>query len=319
MNKVKISFLILLFAAAICTNCSKEEDRESMIIEGLTLKNFPVMDGSTSTDPLVRLVACKLFGYKYKWEQEGDNVTWSLSTGLSKKFVEQHLKCSQTHNAFINLINNEADMILSARTMSSDEKAYAIEAGISLIETPIALDALVFINNSTNPVQSLTHEQLQDIYTGRIKNWQELGWYDMLITPYVRNKNSGSQELMETMVMTDPITDAALDYYYNENHVISGMAPVFSEVSLNNGGIGYTIYYYKENIVRNWWGVNTLAINGVIPNKETIKDREYPFTAEVYVIIRSDLDKSSMAYKIYEFLQTPSGKDMINESGYVAN
>jgi phosphate transport system substrate-binding protein len=286
------------------------------------------MDGSTSTDPLVKMIACKLFGYSYKWKQEGDNWTWSLSTKLPKKFVENNLKCSQTHSAFINLIDNRVDMIFSARAQSADEKEYAVQAGVTLIEIPVALDALIFMNSKgnslnpgwDNPVTALTHSQIQDIYTGRIKNWSEVGGKDVMIIPYIRNKNSGSQELMETLVMREPITDSAeLDYYYNEDHMISQMVPVFSAISNNTQALGYTIYYYKENIIREWYGVKTLAINGIYPDKNTIGNRQYPFTAEVYVIIRSDLDNMSMAFKICEFLQTVVGKQVISESGYVPN
>jgi phosphate transport system substrate-binding protein len=49
-----------------------------------------------------------------------------------------------------------------------------------------------------------------------------------------------------------------------------------------------------------------------------IKNKNYPFVANVYVSIRSDLDKNSMAYKLYELLQKKSSKEVIEESGYVA-
>ena len=328
MEKLRLSILSLLFATVMCTSCSKDElgTSSSISIEGLTYENFPVMDGSTSTDPLVRMIACKLFGYSYEWKQEGANLTWSLSTKLPEKFVENNLRCSQTHNAFINLIDNKVDMIFSARGQSVDEKEYAAQAGVTLIEIPIALDALIFMNSKgnamnpdwDNPITALTHSQIQDIYTGRIKNWSEVGGKDDVIVPYIRNRNSGSQELMETLVMTEPITDnAEFDYYYDENHVIYQMVPVFSAISNNRHALGYTVYYYKENIVREWYGVKTLAINGIYPDKHTIGNRQYPFTAEVYVIIRSDLDNSSMAFKICDFLQTSDGKQVISESGYV--
>jgi phosphate transport system substrate-binding protein len=69
--------------------------------------------------------------------------------------------------------------------------------------------------------------------------------------------------------------------------------------------------------VRN--AVKTIAVNGILPNQETISNRQYPFVAEVYAIIRSDLDKNSMAYKLYELLQTVAGKNVIAESGYIPN
>ncbi|MDR2146574.1 MAG: substrate-binding domain-containing protein, partial [Tannerella sp.] len=185
MKKVRLAILSLLFTTVMFTNCSKD-DMSSDIIEGLTQENYPVMDGSTSTDPLVRMIACKLFEYRYEWKREGDNRTWSLSTKLPNKFVENNLKCSQTHNAFVNLIDHKVDMIFSARAQSADEAAYAAQAGVTLVEIPIALDALVFMNSKgdapnpdwDNPVTALTHRQIQDIYTGRIKNWSEVGGKD---------------------------------------------------------------------------------------------------------------------------------------------
>ena len=44
-----------------------------------------------------------------------------------------------------------------------------------MIETPVALDALVFLLNKQNVVKSLTGKQVQDIYLGNITNWNELG------------------------------------------------------------------------------------------------------------------------------------------------
>lgn len=66
-------------------------------------------------------------------------------------------------------------MIFVARTLSADEKTYAEQKGVTLIEKPIALDALVFIvcdrrYNYTNPVNSLTDRQVQDIYTLKTTN-----------------------------------------------------------------------------------------------------------------------------------------------------
>ena len=40
-----------------------------------------------------------------------------------------------------------------------------------------------------------------------------------------------------------------------------------------------------------------LAVNGVFPEYNTLKQREYIYTTEVYVVIREDLDRSSTAYQ----------------------
>ena len=65
--------------------------------------------------------------------------------------------------------------------------------------------------------------------------------------------------------------------------------------------------------------LKTIAIDGVKPAGQTIKNRSYSYTTEVYAIIRSDTDTSSMTYKVYEWLQTATGKQTISNSGYIPN
>jgi phosphate transport system substrate-binding protein len=312
--------LNLLKVALIClvlTSCDKEPNDSNipLVIEGITMANYPKMDASTSTEPLVRLIACKLLGYNYKWQQALHmNELWYLSTDMPSEFVLERLKSSQTHNSIINLIDKEADLILSARKISPDEKEYADNAGVNLVETPIALDAFIFVANLDNPAKSLTSQQVKDIYTGKIKNWKEVGGKDKTINPYTRNANSGSQELMESLVMQGlEIADLPVDY----EPELPSMFLVFSILRSDVDALGYTVYYYKEQIVRDNV-VKSMAINGISPNKTTIKNKTYPYVAEVYAVIRSDLDKSSMAYKLYELLQSEEAKAIINESGYIA-
>jgi phosphate transport system substrate-binding protein len=326
---MKKAFLLAAAAAVIAlAGCEKPEGVKknySGVIPGLTLDNFPVMDGSTSTDPLVRTIACELMGYDYKWEQPR-GATWNIATYLPETFVDKKIRCSQTHNALMSIASGMAisdtappDIVFSARKMSADERQRAKDAGVELIETPIALDALVFIAHDGVSVNSLSKAQLESIYTAKTKNWNEVGGGDMPIKALVRNKNSGSQELMESLVMSEPIPDGFYEEQYEDFQQVSAMYPLLTGVGTTPGGLGYTVYYYLENIVRGSTldHLKTLAVDGVAPNKATIANRSYPFTAEVYMVVRADLDKGAPAYKVYEFLQSRAGRDIIARSGYV--
>ena len=292
-------------------------------INGINTDNYPRVDGSTSTEPLNTLIACKLFGWRYEWKPYMlGNGIWFLEPNkedIPDNFFGERIKSSQTHNSIINLIDNQTDIIISARKMSADEKSYAESMGVSLIETPIALDALVFLLNKQNIVNSLTVTQIQDIYKGNITNWNELGGTVDGIKPFIRNANSGSQEMMKEIVM-DNVGMPNWDVGYTNDEIISTMAAVYVELSMYQNGICFTPHYYKEYIIRDAVGASntkSIEINGIYPNANTIENKTYPFVANVYVSIRSDLDPNSMAYKLYEWLQTPSGKSVIKESGYV--
>jgi len=310
--------LLLFTLLSIAFYACKEETTDTpFVIEGITTENYPKVDGSTSTEPLQTIIACKLLGGSYYWRQLlSSDFTWAIQPNYEDipfSFFTERIKTSQTHNSIINLIDKNADFILSARKMSDDEKAYADNAGVSLIETAIALDAFIFIANPGNPVNSLTTKQVQDIYMGNITNWKEVGGSDAKINPYVRNANSGSQELMESLVMKGLVMLAWPE------EMLSSMMLAFTTIRSDVNGLCYTVYYYKELIVRDNDLVKIIAVDGIYPDQNTIKNRSYPFTAEVYAVIRSDLDKASMAYKLYELLQTKAGKNVIAESGYFPN
>jgi hypothetical protein len=162
---------------------SDDIDPQLKIVEGFTFDNYPKADGSTSAKPLNVLIACKLLGIGHQWVDypldDGSPVEWTIEPVLrskrnSEKF-EEFVKTSQTHQSIVNLIDKKTDIIISARKMSPDEKTYADAAGVTLIETPVALDAFIFIVNLDNPITTLTVKQIQDIYTGKITNWNEVG------------------------------------------------------------------------------------------------------------------------------------------------
>ena len=55
----------------------------------------------------------------------------------------------------------------------------------------------MFITHKDNPIDSLTIEQIQSIYSGKITNWNQVGGEDLEIKAYQREGNSGSQTAME--------------------------------------------------------------------------------------------------------------------------
>lgn len=310
-------FAVILALAFIACDSKSNNDEAVEGINGLTMDNYPRVDGSTSTDPLNYIVAAKLLGLEYEWINSMGiaAVNFKNNSELPLDFIMK-IRCSQTNGSIIHLIDNETDLIIVARKMSTDEKQYADSTGVSIIETPIALDALDFIITPENSVNSLQVEQIKNIYLGNITNWSEVGGKDISITPFIRNANSGSQEMMNEIVMGNTgIPDWTIGYA--DELRLGSMLLVYSELLGNEHGICFTPHYYKEYMVYLVENIKTLAVNGIIPEKASIKNKTYPFVANVYVSIRSDLDQNSMAYKLYEWLQTKYGKTVITESGYV--
>ena len=322
MNKNVLVTVLFLCAVMICTSCDKNEPKgedEIVGIEDISFENFPKMDGSTSCKALNEMIACKLLGIRYEWDAFGYmGFEWGLRFNMEdipekyQDFFEKRVITSQTNGAFMNLIDGKADIVLTHRTISPDEKAHADDIGVMLIETPIALDAFVFVVNKNNPVKSLTVKQVQKIYKGEITNWQQVGGNNANIKVFTRPRNSGSEEVFRKIVMGDL---EPLDF---PEAAIGMMILVFGEVSENVDAICYTFDNYKEVIARERGReVSKLEINGIFPSEATVKNETFPFISKVHVAIRSNLDHNSMAYRLYEWLQTENVKPVLKECGFV--
>lgn len=257
-------------------------------------EEYPHVDGSTSMLPLSRALMM-------------------ASTGVSAQEAELRISHSKTTLSFYALVSGEADLLLVARP-AQEAFDYAEDMGVELEMRPIGVDALVFLTSDKNPVDSLTQQQAVGIYTGAITNWKEVGGADAEIVAYQRNETSGSQVMMENVVMDgQPMTDAPKEYRPSE------MGALVDEVaSYRNSAdaIGYSVYYYvTEMYLRE--GVKLLAIDGVAPSNETIASGEYPYTQYNYAVIRKDEREDSPARQLFDFLTTPEGKALMAAQGYV--
>ncbi|MBO4871167.1 MAG: substrate-binding domain-containing protein [Muribaculaceae bacterium] len=292
------------------------------LIEGLNEETFPVIDGSDSTQPLRRLLAATLAGgYGCSWGPspgDGSRILYFTSKIKTEDLapiqtLSSKLKENNTHPSYNNLIDGKVELIICARESSEDEQNYAQEKEVTLIEKPIAYDSFAFLLNRRNKVNNLSHEQVVAIYSGKITNWNQVGGDDEPIKAFTRNRNSGSQEKMDKLVMKDtPMIDVP------ELRGGSMMAPYLSlEVSFY--GIAYSPYYYYLNMSESVKNVKAIAINSVPPTREHIRDKSYPYVSEVVAVIRSDTPADSYAKKIFDYLTTSDGKKIIEASGYVAN
>jgi ABC-type phosphate transport system substrate-binding protein len=108
--------------------------------------------------------------------------------------------CSKTHGAWLNLADGAADVIfLVAPTRA--ELAYFAEKGVDIEMKVFGYDGLVFLGNQANPVQDLTSDEIRAIYSGQITNWSDIrGGQDADVLVYIRDPESGSQRLFESLV-----------------------------------------------------------------------------------------------------------------------
>ncbi|MBQ6302014.1 MAG: substrate-binding domain-containing protein [Bacteroidales bacterium] len=317
-----ICFAVVIAMLSGCNGIGNPEGD----LKDIKLEDWPLTDCSTSTKPARDLVAYKLLGVPYKWEVDwmGGSVyiinpdLYSEKAPFSLNDYQAKNICSGTHGAYMNLLEGKTDVIIVSRDISRNETTSAAELGVELETAPLAIDALVFIVNPKNPVKNLTSDQVRKIYTGEITNWKEVGGVDHTITPYIRNADSGSQEKMETLVMAGLKMIDGTEGAYMYEIIGSQMASPYLQLEVDEFGIGYTPFFYCTAMVRDLMRVEMISIDGVAPSKESLRANKYPFVSSIYAAVRKTEDHESMAYKLYQFLFSKKGADMIDESGYIA-
>ena len=291
--------------------------------------NYPSVDGSTTTGPLARLLACDLLGVACVWSAPASaNIERTYVPDPSAAIPSQTastitgIKFSTTHNAYVNLIESKTDVLLEARLPSPDELAEASSKGVDLETHAFALDAFVFLVNAANPTENMPLATLRDIYAGKVTTWSGAGI--TLADPaagiraYQREPNSGSQELMKQMVMgTTPMVNAP-------EMVVQTMVGPYNALGGNpvtgDGGdklgLGFSVYYYAAVMFSNPQ-VKMIGVDGVKPTSATISSRAYPLAAEVYIVTRKDAAAGSPALKYRDWLLSPDGQRVVSKSGYV--
>ena len=258
------------------------------------LENYPKIDGSTVTLPLAEAFKANFTGTDIK---------------------DVNVSHSKTHNAYVNLINGDTDLIL-VTAPSEDEKKLAKEKGVEFEIVPIIKDAFVFFVNTDNPVESLTLEQIQNIYSGNIKNWKDVGGENERILAYQRPENSGSQSGMLELVMKGkkmmkPLTETV-------SQTMEDIIDVISDYSNGKNAIGYSYYYYATQMYTND-KMKMLAVNGIDPTYENIKTGLYELQTQYYAVIRRNEEQNSETRKLLNAMKSERGQNVAKEAGYVQN
>ncbi|MBI3235341.1 MAG: phosphate ABC transporter substrate-binding protein [Bacteroidetes bacterium] len=207
------------------------------------------------------------------------------------------------------LIENTTDIAMSSRKMKLGEKMKISEAGKSVKESIIAYDALAIIINPANKVTQLTREQIEGIYTGKIKNWKEVGGDDMAIVVYGRESSSGTYEFFKEHVMKNK--------NYSPNMLsMPATGAIVQSISQTKGAIGYVGLAYLEKTVKAISVSFDKGKNYIAPSLVTAKSKKYPITRPLYFYYLSTTEK--MVKSFIDYILSAEGQAIVEKIGFVS-
>ncbi|MDR2401410.1 MAG: substrate-binding domain-containing protein [Deferribacteraceae bacterium] len=287
-------------------NVSRLPQSASIIIS----ENIPVMDGALALYPLYSAFATAIYPRK---DYPPEDFELYLASGegdeAGETVFDHEVHFTNTVNAFEGLLDGRVDIFFMA-DLSDKQKKQAEEAGIELVCTPIGREAFVFFVNSSNPIDSLTVEQIQDIYEGKISNWSDLGGSGR-IKAFQRNEGSGSQSALQRFMAGRELMKPPTSEY------AGGMGEIIVAVSdykNYKGAIGFSFRYFAAEMVKNS-EIKLLKINGIAPIEENVANGEYPIASNFYAITRKDNANPNVPI-VLDWLVSEEGQYLVRAVGY---
>lgn len=206
-----------------------------------------------------------------------------------------------TASGIKDLIRNKIDICTASRTIRPEEVHLLAQNFNRIgINTRVAKDALSVYINPQNPVCNLSMQQLEAIFTGKIRNWKAVGGNDEPITVLIRPPSSGTFLFFKEHVLggkeyslaarTEPTTMAIVNAVFKDVHAI-----------------GYGGLAYGTNVVH-------CKINRVEPSERSVIEDRYPLIRYLYFYT---IDTPQGNIKAFIDWVLKEGQGIIREVGYV--
>ena len=242
-----------------------------------------------------------------------------------KSFVQQpgynddsgadiQIKPSNTSEGLEALLTDDATFALATRPARNREVESFAQRNLGQLRSPdqehiVALDGLLLVTHPENPVRAISEINAALAFGGQITNWRDLGGRNAPINLYVREEDSGTREVFDTLLMRpNGLT-------VNGNiTVLESDEDIAEAVQNDPNGIGFTSF-------ANAGDTTALAIEGVCGLRTpatafTIKTEEYPLTRLLYMYNTNE-QLPFHAQDFLNYVKTDAGQELVAQAGFI--
>lgn len=206
------------------------------------------------------------------------------------------------------LVDNTTDVATSSRKIKMEEKMKMSDAGKKVKEVTIGKDALSIIVNPANKVTKLTREQIEGIYTGKIKNWKDVGGDDMAVVVYGRESSSGTFEFFREHVNNRKNFSSSV-------LAMPATGAIVQSVAQTKGAIGYVGMAYDNAKVRQL-AVSYDGKTYIEPTRANAKNGTYPIIRPLFFYYT--VNNEAKVKPFVDFVLSKEGQAIVDKVGYIA-
>jgi phosphate transport system substrate-binding protein len=260
-------FIAIIF---LLSDCSGKEQSHKLVIPGTGACEF-----------ILREVALK-----YNRKNRGKTIIVPPSTGSS--------------GGIRSVGKNEAILGRVARKLKADERGY------DLVYLPFALDAVVFAVSKNIEISGLSSVELADIFSGKTRNWKDLGFRDGNIYTVIREPGDSSLTSIRKKIPEFKdlkfTNDARIQYRDYE---------MFNILEKYSNTIGFLT---RSSLINS--NIRILKLNGIAPSSENIMNGAYSMVSE-YALVYWEGSLNSLAESFLDFLFSADAEKILTRHGLI--
>ncbi len=198
------------------------------------------------------------------------------------------------------LLDNKIDIASISRELTKEEKKYTnnIEVG---------RDALAIVVNKQNSINNLSLNDLKNIFSGKIKNWKELGGENKVIQLVNLRKEAGSYTYIKDKIMC---LDNKCEEISSNAIILTANSDVKRSVEIIPGAIAYVSYGFLDDRIK------ILSIDSIPLNKHNIENSKYPLVRNLYYVKLKE-NSSESVDKFFKAVLSEKYQKLLLREGFI--
>lgn len=173
-----------------------------------------------------------------------------------------------------------------------------------LEDYPVAVVGIVPIANKETGVKNLSIKQLSDIFTGKIKNWRQVGGKNQSIIVINRSRGSGTRSTFEDLILKGK--EAVNSQEQDSNGTVKKI------VNSTPGTISYISFPYAND-----QNIQKISINHIQPDNKNIPTNKWPLWSYEHMYTKGKPNKATAAFIKY-VLSKKVQRDLVPKIGYLS-
>jgi phosphate transport system substrate-binding protein len=207
------------------------------------------------------------------------------------------------------LLNKTTDICMASRPLDEKEKSKAAELKIQPVEHTVGNDGIAIVVNPASTLKEISTDQLKDIYTGKTKDWKDLGAAAHGIIALSRESSSGTYAFFQEHVLKKQDYAPSVRLMPATSAILQAVAE--DKTAIGYVGLGYAVKDPKVRILNVKMGSSA----AVAPSETTVRSREYPISRPLYLYTTQESSETAKAF--VEFCMSAEGQKILREAGYV--